>query len=199
MRSLMLVLIVCVVLAVGASYAIWKNFDGVASSGQRPQVSGKAQGHNSKPENQPAIAQDKAAAGEPTARVEGEARIHVSLPEELREVQFGMPPAAATERFPPAWRKETRELLTLVHYPDESRSTQYHFEFAASRLVAVEVRFKARDGEDLSGLYKRVQRQAAGRFESPPGTPRTSWRDDRLTARLRKGGNYVAIRFTPRQ
>jgi len=199
MRGLISMLIVGLVIAAGAFCFIWMNADALIFSrpGQKTRHAPPEQ--RRKPERESATAQNSEAKKKRTVEVEGKVQFRITLPEQLRTVRFGMPPAALKKRFPPAWQRETRGLLTLVHYPDKSKKKQYRFEFTASGLAAVEVRYNAHNAEELSDLYKTLQRQACDKFGSHPGTPRTTWTNSHLTARLLKAENYVAMRFTPKQ
>ncbi len=123
----------------------------------------------------------------------------VRLPAGLKGVEFGLPAEKIAAAYDPAWRKVKRGKDMFAHYPGDDRSRYYLFEFDNEGLDALEVRYKAEKIQHLDELYQKIMRSTTMRFGGSPDTARRRWRGEELEAKLQKGGNYVAVRFIPRQ
>lgn len=196
MRRLVLVLVGALALAAAGFFVLSKNTGKVEwvkdmkfwrSTVQNKQTGSDGKEENILPAKQAAPREDERPPSPP---------MKVSLPEPLQRLRFGMAAADVAGQFPPGWRKDTRKTLTLVHYPDESRTRQYRFEFSGEGLSAVEVRVKPGKPGKLAALYHSMHSDASRRFRALPASARTRWTDGHVTARILKGRNYVALRFT---
>ena len=126
------------------------------------------------------------------------AATRINLPKPLQPVAFGISSSKVAAAFPVAWRRETRDALTLVHYLDKPRTTEARFIFREDRLQTIELRYKASGKTELAALYDRLQKEGYERYGSLPGSSRTRWTDGRMVARIQKERDCVALLFSQR-
>jgi hypothetical protein len=131
------------------------------------------------------------AAGQPGPRI--------VMPPRLRGIEFGTSAQVVAQRFPPAWRRETQDALTLVHHVDQARTAEVRFDFGAQGLQRIEVRFTAADREPRDALYENLKAQYSAAYGRPSGGSDATWSDGRVVAGLAKGRDYVALTFSLRQ
>jgi len=197
MRQLLLMLFGALAVAAAALFVLSRNINEAGwlkVAGSRPGASPSQQaGSEAKEENTPpaegAAAPEQGKPAPPSAQI--------TLPGPLGALSFGMVPSAVARLFPPAWRKETRRTLTLVHYPDKSRRKQYRFEFSANALTLIEVRVEPDKARELNALYHGMQEEANKMYGPSRGKSSATWTDGRVTARILKGSDYVTMLFRP--
>ena len=133
----------------------------------------------------------------PASAGSGPASAPVKLPRPVAGVNFGMPPQAVEQSFPIAWRREGKNSLMFVHYPQGSGGPQIRFEFQAGGLMKIKVHHRLPAGQTLASFYDHIRRQCASRFEGNPESRHSSWSNGRLTARVNRGTHFVEVVYSP--
>lgn len=118
----------------------------------------------------------------------------ILLPAGLRDVRFGVSPEEISRRFPPSWRRESRDGLMLVHHFNETKTPEARFQFPSGEgLQSVELRFKADVPAETNALYGELRAEAERSYGGLPGSRSTRWTDGHLSLHIRKGLDHVAL------
>ena len=132
---------------------------------------------------------------QPPPQVQQQPTPRIQLPDDLRGVRFGMSPQMLANRFPPNWRRETADTLTLVHYADRSRTLELRFEFKQGKLQIIEKRVMCANRGQVAATYDRFQKEIQARYASLPGSTSSRWSDGYISIRLTRHANYVSLTF----
>jgi len=146
----------------------------------------------SKPSPKPPVAQ-------PAAAVPAAPRPAVTIqpPHGLEGVAFGTPADQIAVRFPPAWRRQTSDELTLVYYPS-GQGDQVRFHFNRQGLSKLELLLKPPQGQNLNQFYQAVRQRYAAAYASLPGSSSDSWHDGHTVLHVSLAPTGVSVLFYPR-
>ncbi|MBS3762504.1 MAG: hypothetical protein KGZ25_04265 [Planctomycetes bacterium] len=126
-------------------------------------------------------------------------RHYIQLPRHIRGLRFGMSATEVAKKWKPAWHKKSRDIVTSVHYFDESKNVEARFEFKKEKgLQKIELRFKSDDKNQLAELYTTYRQRYEKRYGDLPHSSATWWADSYIHASIHKGRNYVSLTFRNR-
>lgn len=123
--------------------------------------------------------------------------VRIVPPQGMEGIAFGMSADQISRRFPPSWRRETRDELVLVYYPD-NQGDQVRFHFTSRGLSQLELQMRAPNGETLNQFYQRVKQQYAAVYGGLPGTPEMGWNDGQTVLQVKYGDLAVSVCYSPR-
>jgi hypothetical protein len=124
--------------------------------------------------------------------------ITIRPPNGLEGIAFGMSADQVTSRYPIAWRKETADSLTLVHYP-QGQGDQVQFTFGHQGLSRLELLLKPPQGQSVNQYYQAVRENYTSIYGSLPGTASNGWTDGRTVLRISPAPTGVSVAFYPKE
>lgn len=120
----------------------------------------------------------------------------IVAPQGLEGISFGMSAQQISRSFPPAWRRETRDELVLVYYPD-NRGGQVRFHFNPQGLNQLELQLRPPPGQTTNQFFQSVKQQYAAVYGGLPGSADAGWTDGQTILRITYGDLVVSVRYTP--
>lgn len=123
----------------------------------------------------------------------------ISLDPSVAKARFGMSPQKLASIYKVVKRPAENGLVVLVHYLRTDRTQEARFIFEEDKLKRIEVVTKARRGERLEYLYRRIQSVYYQRYGKLPDSRRNRWSDRYIGAAVNKDDGAVTLSFSARE
>ena len=122
--------------------------------------------------------------------------VRIRPPQGLEGVAFGASAQQIAARFPPSWRRETKDELTLVYYPNK-QGDQVRFHFSAQGLTRLELQLKPPQGMKLNEFYAALRERYAAAYASLRSSGDGAWNDGVTVIQVTLIPTSVSVVYRP--